>query len=490
MLKYFKNFIKHSTIYAIGNGINRAAGIVLVPLYTRVLAPSEYGALEMFYVTASVIRTFLGMMIAHATLRFYFEFDAEIDKKRIISTSLLFSIGVCLVAIAILNIYTDSLSMFIFKTLEYKRLFNLVFMIVLMELSREISLAYLRAREKSLFYVNIAVVQLVFQICLNLYMVLILKKGIEGILLGNLFSTFITWVILMAHMFNYCGLNFHLQKLKILLYYCVPFIFSAITGVIISNADRVVLNNFTSLAVVGVYALAMKFGLIIRELVIDPFTLNFGQSRFAIMKQPDARDIYSRIMTYYVFTIIFLSLGISLFAKEIVILVASAEFQSAYHIVPFVFLPLILNGMTYIFQTGMLIKKKTKYTFYTSAISAVLMIIMSRILVPKIGMYGAGLANVITAVCVCVMTWSYSRRLYPIKYEINRLLKIFFVSTVIYLLAVSFLAENIIARVLLFISFPLFLNLQGFFKEEEKRRCVQLGLKARKLIYGKLGFSV
>lgn len=92
MFIYFKKFIKHSTVYAIGNGLNRAASILLVPLYTRLLNPSEYGTLKMFYVTSSILRLLLGMVIAHATLRFYFAFDNEIDRKQIISTSLLFSI--------------------------------------------------------------------------------------------------------------------------------------------------------------------------------------------------------------------------------------------------------------------------------------------------------------------------------------------------------------------------------------------------------------
>lgn len=493
MFAYFKNFIKHSTLYAIGNGISRGAGIILVPLYTRVLLPSEYGALEMFYVTASVLRTFLGLMIANATIRFYFEYDSEIERKRVVSTSLISSIVISTAAVLLLNGFIDKLSLLVFKSLEYKDLFNLVFTAVVLELSREISLAYLRAREKSFLYISVAVAQLFFQAGLNLYFVLGLKLGIKGILIGNMISILITWSILMAVTFKYCGFNFHMAKLKVFFKYCFPFVLSAFTGIVINNADRVILNSYTSLAVVGIYALGMKFGIVIKELIVEPFTLNFGQSRFAIMAQRDAKDIYARTMTYYVFIIMFLSLGISLFAKEIVSVIASAEFEQAYHIIPLVLLPIVFNGMTYIFQTGMLIKKETKFAFYVSIFSAILVLALNHWLIPMFGLYGAAAASLAVSLFNALLTCVASNKFYPVKYEFGRLIKIFFASGMIYLVAGVFIkaqgAHVFLMKVLLFLGFPLSLHLMAFYRGGEKNKINGYRQRAGKFICDKLRFG-
>jgi hypothetical protein len=41
---------RHSAIYALGVLLNRAAGFLMLPLYTRYLTPADYGAVEMLFV--------------------------------------------------------------------------------------------------------------------------------------------------------------------------------------------------------------------------------------------------------------------------------------------------------------------------------------------------------------------------------------------------------------------------------------------------------
>ncbi len=44
MLGHFKRLTRHTIGYGIGIALNRFAGVILVPIYTRVLSPAEYGA--------------------------------------------------------------------------------------------------------------------------------------------------------------------------------------------------------------------------------------------------------------------------------------------------------------------------------------------------------------------------------------------------------------------------------------------------------------
>jgi O-antigen/teichoic acid export membrane protein len=323
------------------------------------------------------------------------------------------------------------------------------------------------------------------QLGFNSYSVLALKLGVRGILLGNLISIAVSWIILGLFTFRYCGFNFHIPKLKAMGKYCLPFILAAVGGMIIHNADRIMLNNYTNLAVVGIYALAMKFGIGIRELVIEPFTLNFGQSRFAIMKQPQARNIYSRTMTYFVFVIVFVSLGVMFFSKELLMIISAPEFRKAYTVVPLILLSMIFWGMTYVFQTGILIEKKTRYMFFINMTAAILVIVLNMIFIPRISMYGAALAimlaNLVTAVITCLI----SNSLFKIDYEFLRLTKIFAVASVLYLLSGYLLsmfdpgiAGEVAVKLLFFASFPYILHFVSFYREEELRK-----LRALKLIW-------
>jgi O-antigen/teichoic acid export membrane protein len=480
MLSYFKNFARHSFIYSIGSGLSRAASFLLVPLYTRVLTTSDSGLLEMFYVVAGVLGTLLGMNIAHGTLRFFFEFDDEIERKRVVSTSLITTFIFSSAIVLLLGNYTGELSRLLFKSDELQGLFWIIFSIVFMQLSNEIGFAYLRVKEKSLLYVGISVLQLCVQISLNLYTVLVLKLGVKGILIGNMISVFAVWVALMGITFSYCGLRFHLPKLKLLLHYCMPFILSAGAGVVIYNADRIMLNSYANLAVVGIYALGTKFGIALRDLVIGPFTINFGQSRFAIMKQQNAKDIYARIVTYFSFVMVFLSLGVILFIRELLMVLSGHEFWDAYKIVPLIFLPVILNGIGYIFQTGMLLQKKTKAVFYINVIAAILIVAMNRLLIPAFGMYGAALSTLGAMLFSCLATYIISQRLYPIKYEFARTGKLFIVGILLSFVPAVFPGVSLVSvamKILLFLSFPVILTFVSFYTQEEKQM-IQKGVRA------------
>ena len=471
---YFGKFFKHSFVYGIGNALNRGAAFLLLPLYTHTLLPGEYGALEMFYVIASVLGTLLGMNIAHGTLRFYFEFDNENDQKKVISTSLITTFVLCVFSFLLLDHFTQELSYLVFKSTEYRGLFRYVFVIVCMQLLNEIAFAYLRVKERSGTYVMLSAVQLVSQVLLNLYTVLILQWGVKGILLGNMLSIGITWLILMTTVLRYSGFSFDSGKLKLLLHYCLPFILSAFAGIIISNSDRVMLNTFVGLTAVGVYALGTKFGIVVRDLVMEPFFRNFGQSRFAIMKRPDAAHLYSRILTYFVLGVTIVSLGVTFFSREAMRIIASPEYLDAYKIVPIILMTVIFTGIGCILQTGILIHKKTKYVFYINLSSALLILLLNRIMIPHLHMYGAALANAFNSIFICILTYAISQSLLPIEYEFNRLTKLFLAATVYCLAAVFFPLQNLVAAVLLkslmFLSFPFALVFMGFFRQEEKQK--------------------
>jgi len=83
-----------SGIYAIGNTLNRLGGFLLLPLYTRHLSVSEYGTLEFIYAVSSIVGGILSVGIASATLRFYFDYEAEADRNAVISTNFWASLAI------------------------------------------------------------------------------------------------------------------------------------------------------------------------------------------------------------------------------------------------------------------------------------------------------------------------------------------------------------------------------------------------------------
>jgi len=436
MYEVLKRFSKHSAIYFAGSVLNRLALFLLLPLYTNYFSPEEYGKLELIFVTVAFIRVFLGMLLGHSVLRFFFEYESEADKKSLVGTSLFFSLTWCAGLTLVIMYFSENLTLLVFGADNSKSLFILGFSVMFFEVTSEIPLAFLRAKEHSMYYVLTSFLQLVLRITLNIYMVVFLGLGIPGVLTGNLLSAAIVWALLVGITLRYSGLVFDFSKLKKIFRYIYPLEIESVPGIVLVNADRFSLNFYSTLKVVGIYALALRFGMILQTLISEPFQANFGPFRFLIMNRDDAKEIYARILTYYLYFVMILGLIITLYSMEVIEVMSSHQFRDAYKVVPIISLALILRGLGYIVQTGILLQKRTGYMPYIQGASSVFYILLLIFLVPKLTVYGAAFAVLGTQCLQLIMTNYFSQKLYPIAFEYQRIAKILAVAVFIYVISV------------------------------------------------------
>ncbi|MEW6003087.1 MAG: oligosaccharide flippase family protein [Nitrospirota bacterium] len=488
----FKRLINHSIVYFAGSTLNKLGVFLLLPIYTQYLTPGEYGVLELVLVTVAIMRIFLGIGFSHSTLRFFFEYKEEKERKRLVSTSLLSVTLWCFFLTLLLMFFSNDISVFVFKSDSFRLLLILGFSVMFFEVINEIPFAVFRAKELSFLYILSSLAQLIIRVGLNIYIVIYLRKGVQGILVGNLISAAVIWLILCIFVFKYSGIAFDFSKLKSLWKYSYPLIIASFPSLVAGNMDRIFLHWYGSLEIVGVYALAIRFGMALQGFVLEPFQLGYSPFRFSIMKQENAKDIYARILTYFVFIVTFIGLIIIIFSREIIELMSSELFKDAYKIVPFAVFATILKGVSYIVQTGLLIEKKTIYTAYIATITFVLNILALFLLVPLLGMYGAGFSMLLVSLLDSLLNYLFSQKHYRIRFEYQRLTKIAGVALLIYFLSI-FINESMEFSVRLFLKtgviliFPFLLMRLNFYTKEEIAKLFILKEKISTKVFALIG---
>ncbi len=412
-------FFKHSAVYAVGNLIYRGGAFLLIPLYVNVLSPSEYGTVELYYLTSSIFQLLFASGVAHASLRYYFEYDRDEDRNAVISTALIGSFFVMSVGAGALWFAAPGISQLLFATDTHILALRLVLCSIVLETSREINLAFLRARERSGFYVVVAITQLVVQVGANVTTVVVLQMGVLGIVIGNLIATVSVWALLSVSFFRNHGWQLKWALFRPVLVYGAPLMLSGITEAILRSSDRYLLNVHAGLATIGLYALALRFAQLPMTFVLDPFTKSFGPFRFAIMDRADAAETYSQILRYYLFVASLVFVGLSAFSGELVQLVSASSYQSAAAIVPLVLIAPTIRGVNYVMQTGIYISKQTKYIFYINAATGLLLLGLNFTLIPRWGVYGAAIAVAISWIVKLTLTHVTSQRVHPITYDFS-----------------------------------------------------------------------
>jgi len=428
-----KRFFKHSSIYAIGNLINRLGAFLLLPVYTNYLTVSEYGILEIFYIISSVVSGFLAVGMAHATLRFYFDYKSQDDRNASISTNYIGSFLVTLVGVLLISIFTTQLSTSVFSSEEYTLGIYLILVTLVLELSSQICLAYIRALEYSVFFVIISIVKLIIQVSVNSYLVIFEGAGITGILIGNLITVFVGWLVLSVFTLKRCGFSFHFEKFKPVVKYCVPFLLSTIMSLISVNADRFILNYLVSLEALGLYALALKFSMIIEQLIGEPFNRSYGAFRYTVMDNDNAAKIQSVIVKYLLIISVFFAIAMSFFVKDVLVFMSNESFWRAADLVPIIMVAAVIKIVSYPLQTGILVAKKTGYLFYFTTIGAAVSAVGSYLLISIIGLVGACISLVVTQAVIMVITNYYSQKFFKVDYDYKRMLLLIMFSVLVFI---------------------------------------------------------
>lgn len=414
-------FFRHSAIYAVGNAMNRVGAFLLLPLYTRYLSTAQYGTLEIFYAVSSVVSGVLSVGIAHATLRFYFDYAEERDRNALVSTNLIASFVISLAGVLLVAAFGSHIVHWLLGDAAPVWALPIVLATLVLELSSQVALAYLRAREKSVLFISISFGKLVVQCVANALLLTRFEAGITGVLAGNLLAVSLGWLILAGYTLRHCGVHFKRDMLMPVLRYSLPFLYITIIATLSGNFDRFAINGLLSLEALGVFALALKFSKLISDLIGEPFNRAYGSFRFTIMNLPDAPAIQARVFRYVAAMLAIISLSLVYFTSDVLHLMATPQFWGVSKLMPLLVVAASLQMLIYLLQTGILYNKSTQDLVRITFARTLTTLVVTIPLVMWLGLQGACLVALIDAVLAAVLTHRVSQRYFFVRYEYRRL---------------------------------------------------------------------
>jgi len=192
---------------------------------------------------------------------------------------------------------------------------------------------------------------------------------------------------------------------------------------------------------------------------------------FSTAKEENARETYSRVLTYFLLVAMFVALALSTLSLEVIAVMSTPPFYDAYKVVPLIALSYVLYGCYFVLSVGIALEGKTKYAALIVVSAAILNLGLNYLLIPSYGMMGAAVATAICYAMLPIGMFFASRRYYPIQYEYARIAKILLACGIIYTGSIYIVNESAIVEGLLRIAalftYPILLYFFGFYKAEE-----------------------
>ena len=469
-----KKLLSHGVIYGIGSVSSRVVGFLLLPLYTYYLSPSDYGTLQLVYLTVESLSIVISMRLAVTIFRFYYESKDEIERNTVISSALLSVLIVATIILAPLFFLSPWLAKIILSDSNLAIFFYISIISLWMSLSTAVVDNYIQLREKSVLYVSLSLSRLFAMCILNIYFIAYAKIGVVGILISSLIVDSLSFFIMIPLLLKIVGVRFSLYWLRKMLRFGVPLVPSSIANTVIHASDRYFIKAYFSLAETGIYTLAYKMGNSIHSLFYVSFSQIWNARRFAIFNETaEAPLIYAKVCTYLISLMAFVGLGMSLFAKDVIHVMSPEIYWEAARIMPAVILCYVIYAIEDHISTGIYLSKKTERYSLMKILSGVINIILNFILIPKYGMYGAVCSTLLTFLIFNIGLYCLGRGLYHIPFEWGRLSLVLLIFISFYFFSLLFTSTNIaislITKMIIWFSCPIFMWVVSLVRDDEKK---------------------
>jgi O-antigen/teichoic acid export membrane protein len=467
---------RHSIIYGLGAAIGSVVGFFLIPLYTRYLTPSDYGVLQIFTATTSALGVFFILGISAALFRSYYLYDDAGKRREVASTAFLFLTASSTVLTLLLIGLSGSFSSLLFHSSEYTSYFRIIFLTLFCNTGIALGLAVFQARQQPTRYALVTVIQVVMSIALNIVFVMVLHRGVLGILEATLIVSAVIYLSLTAVLIKSAGFGFSGGELRRMLAYGLPLVPAGLSGWILTLADRYFLQFLSTPQELGLYSLGYRFGMVISALIVAPFAAAWVPFAFSIFKQENAKQVYSRAFTYFVLVAMLAALALSVLSSQVLSIMATPAFHAAYKVIPLIALSYVLYGCSAILGVGFALMAKTRYSALCVVVAAILNLGLNYLLIPGYGMMGAAWATLISYLVMAALFFIVSRRFYAVTYEWGRVAKICIAFGVVfggslfltdtYSVVHSYIIVAVF-KLLALLTFPIVLYLLRFYQPEE-----------------------
>ena len=468
MFEYLRRLATTGAAYTASSVLSKLIAVFLLPLYTAYLTPADYGAAEVMLASLVAASILIRFGVIEALLRFYYL--AGEQPQRVVATgfaSLFWTatagalVGLALaepISEALLNRPDAGLARLAVLGLWTLTLWEYV-------------LTLLRLDERARAYFAITVINVIVTIPFTVWLVAVEEQGASGILLGT-FGTgaiFLAWRLWQERR----RLSFvpELPLLRRMLRFGLPTMPAELTLYSLNFIDRILIVRLAGLAEAGLYALAIKFAQGI-NVIARGFQLAFPPLAYSIADDDEARRAYSLIVTWFAAICAFSVAGLWLLSRWIVDLLAAPEYFQAYEAIGLLATGVSLYALYLVLVVILGRTGRTEFNLPATAAGTVVNIGLNLVLIPPLGIVGAGIALVASYLVVLVAMYVLTQRLFPVAYEWGRLALL--VSATAALVAAGELLlptsglDGFAARAALWMALPLLLWVSGFLSAAER----------------------
>jgi O-antigen/teichoic acid export membrane protein len=411
-----KAFARDSVVYMVPAVVSRGLAIILVPLYTRALSPADFGSLDLLVVFATLVKLTVALEVSQAVARFYAAEPGAGRRVAYASTSWWFTVlTYSLFALAALW-QAESLADLVMGRGGMASAFRIGVLYIWASGLFFLIQNQLRWELRSVPYAVTSGIMTIVTAAGALVAIYALGLGLEGLLWGMAAGAAAGAAYGLSRLQGSYRWRFDVAALREMLAFSLPLVPASIAVFVNTFADRLMVNHLLSVDAVGVYGIGFRIASVV-GLVMVGFQAALTPLVYTYYRERDTPAILARIFRVFVAFALLLSLGLVLFAHEILAFMAPPAYASGASVIALL-VPSVLLAQMSIFTPGIVIARKTHLILAITVAAAAANIMLNWLLIPVLDIDGAALATLLANAGAFAAYLVWSQRLYPVPHRL------------------------------------------------------------------------
>lgn len=475
-----KSLAGDTIIYGASTILGRLLNWLLMPFYTHLLPMEEFGVVSNLYAYISYFLILLTFGFETGFFRFANKQNSNVVLKTLSATIT----GWSFLFLGLFWLFKSQIQSWLGEDLITEEFIFYTAIIVAFDALISIPFADLRFRRKSKTYAGLRFLQVVITVFFNVFFLVICpwlvsigidipefifsgNNKVKYVFISNLISSGIIALMLSPLLFK-GDFNFDKAILKDTIRYSFPIVIVGLFGMVIQNVDKILMPYLLDdgMKQLAIYSANFKIG-VLMALFIQSYRLAFEPFFFKEGKDKASKELYGRILKYFVIFGMVIFVGILQFT-DVINMIFPVQYEEGNIIIPFVLMGQLMFGVYYSLSLWYKLTDKTHYGAFISGFGAGLVLLGNVLTVPMFGYIGAAISSLLAFTLMAVTSYIIGQKHYFIPYPVWNIVKHMCIGIVV-VIATKYLIEghNLFHIVLKGTIFACYLALLYFLERKE-----------------------
>lgn len=417
VFRRLKELVTDSATYGASSALGGLIGFFMLPLYTRLLSPADYGIMAMLALLAALFPPVANLGMTNAIFRRFNVSKDRAEQQLVLGTgaaSVLLGSGVLL---AITLTVAEPFGRLLFGMPERALLVQLTLITAALASVAAVPTVILRAERRVRLAAGLNLLRLSVSVSLTVWLVAFERIGVLGVVLGSLVGEGTVLVAAFSATARSFRPTFDRGMWKKMVSYGLPFLPHRVQTIGLTYFGQYLIRVLLGLQPTGLYNIALKVATPV-SFVVTSVQRAWVPIKFQIHAEDENPGAsFSFIASYYFAVLSYLWVGVSLWGPEVVRLMTTEEFHGAALLVPVVALIPITQSLYFVFGTGFGFSDDTKPAPLVSLAGLATLTVSSLILIPTFGPAGAALGTVGAWFLMARLIYRLAQARFPVSYD-------------------------------------------------------------------------